>query len=131
MVSQKFIVPDDGRKMGLEGMIEEVIKNCDISLNGKGDYKKEMTLGEVKDVRKIAREITNAENGFLLQSNQSTKPIPIFLYWELPAPAVLVNLLLPMKLYAGFLKISPIKPLLLFLLILPRKKQAEHYWVIE
>jgi len=57
--------PDDGRHMGLEGMIEDVIKQCDISLNGAGDYKAPMTLGEVKDVRKIARQITNAENGVL------------------------------------------------------------------
>lgn len=55
--------PDDGRHMGLEGMIEDVIKQCDFSLNGNGDYKTPMQLGEVKDVRKIAREITNAENG--------------------------------------------------------------------
>ncbi len=55
--------PDDGRKMGLEGMIEDVIRQCDFNLNGNGEYKKPMTLGEVKDVRKIARLITNAENG--------------------------------------------------------------------
>ena len=55
--------PDDGRKMGLEGMIEDVIRQCDFSLNGNGVYKKPMTLGEYRDVRKIAREITNAENG--------------------------------------------------------------------
>ena len=55
--------PDDGRKMGLEGMIEDVIKQCDISLNGTGDYKAALKLDEVKDVRKIARQITNAENG--------------------------------------------------------------------
>jgi methylmalonyl-CoA mutase len=55
--------PDDGRKMGLEGMIEDVISKCDVSLNGKADYKNGMTLGETKDVRRIAREITNAENG--------------------------------------------------------------------
>ncbi len=55
--------PDDGRHMGLEGMIEDVIKQCDFSLNGNGEYKKPMTLGEVKDVRKVARLITNAENG--------------------------------------------------------------------
>ena len=59
----KIYSPDDGRKMGLEGMIEDVIKNCDISLNGTGDYKSAMKLDEVKDVRKIARQITNAENG--------------------------------------------------------------------
>jgi len=57
----KIYSPDDGRKMGLEGMIEDVIRKCDISLNGKADYKTAMTLGEVKDIRKIARGITNAE----------------------------------------------------------------------
>ncbi len=54
--------PDDGRKLGLEGMIEDVIRQCDIQLNGKADYKTAMKLEEAKDVRKIAREITNAEN---------------------------------------------------------------------
>ena len=55
--------PDDGRKMGLEGMIEDLISLCDTSLNGDGNFTTTMTLGEVKDIRKIAREITNAENG--------------------------------------------------------------------
>ncbi len=55
--------PDDGRKLGLEGMIEDVIKQCDIQLNGKADYKTALKLEEAKDVRKIARAITNAENG--------------------------------------------------------------------
>src|SRR5215203_4806376 len=63
--------PDDGRKMGLEGMIEDVVKQCDFSLNGSGTYKKPMTLGELKDVRAIARQITNAENG--LSNNGSIK----------------------------------------------------------
>ncbi len=64
--------PDDGRHMGLEGMIEDVIKQCDISLNGTGDYKTAMKLGEVKDVRKIAREITNAENNLTNHSPKSS-----------------------------------------------------------
>jgi isobutyryl-CoA mutase len=55
--------PDDGRTLGLEGMIEDVIKQCDIQLNGKADYKTAMKLEEAKDVRIIARKITNAENG--------------------------------------------------------------------
>ncbi|ULQ52356.1 methylmalonyl-CoA mutase family protein [Flavihumibacter fluvii] len=55
--------PDDGRSMGLEGMIEDVISKCDFALNGNGVYPKPMNLGEVKDVRTIARQITNAENG--------------------------------------------------------------------
>ncbi len=55
--------PDDGRKMGLEGMIEDVVRACDFNLNGSGKYNSAMTLGEVKDVRAIARQITNVENG--------------------------------------------------------------------
>jgi isobutyryl-CoA mutase len=56
--------PDDGRKMGLEGMIEDVIKKCDFPLNGNpADFPGKQTLGEWKDIRKIARSITNAENG--------------------------------------------------------------------
>jgi len=56
--------PDDGRKMGLEGMIEDVIRQCDFPLNGNpGNFKGEMKLGEWKDIRKIARAISNAENG--------------------------------------------------------------------
>jgi len=59
----KIYSPDDGRKMGLEGMIEDVIMQCDIQLNGKTEYKTPLKLEEAKDVRVIAREITNAENG--------------------------------------------------------------------
>lgn len=62
--------PDDGRKMGLEGMIEDVIRQCTFTLNGNGDYKTAMGLGEVKDVRKIARQITNAENGVLVNGEE-------------------------------------------------------------
>ncbi|HEY1870371.1 MAG TPA: cobalamin B12-binding domain-containing protein, partial [Chitinophagaceae bacterium] len=68
--------PDDGRKMGLEGMIEDVIKQCDFGLNGKGEYKKPMGLGEVKDVMVIARKITNAENG-QRQATNSQEPTAI------------------------------------------------------
>lgn len=64
----KIYSPDDGRRMGLEGMIEEVIAKCspgsiedgtieNIGWNGK------LPLGEVKDVRRVARIITLAENG--------------------------------------------------------------------
>ena len=76
----KIYSPDDGRHMGLEGMIEDVIKNCDIPLNGTGNYTTAMKLGEVKDVRKIARQITNAENGVevAVESRESgVKTIPV------------------------------------------------------
>ncbi|HET9057215.1 MAG TPA: methylmalonyl-CoA mutase family protein [Chitinophagaceae bacterium] len=70
--------PDDGRHMGLDGMIEDVIKQCDVSLNGKGEYKNKMTLGEQKDIRKIAREITNAENGIKTNKKEKqTTTIPV------------------------------------------------------
>ena len=70
--------PDDGRKMGLEGMIEDVIKQCDFNLNGNGEYGTPMTLGEVKDIRKIARLITNAENGIELNGQlKIDKKIPV------------------------------------------------------
>jgi methylmalonyl-CoA mutase len=69
--------PDDGRKMGLEGMIEDVIKQCDVSLNGTGEYKIALKLDEVKDVRRIARQITNAENGIKIQEPNSQLQIPV------------------------------------------------------
>ena len=63
----KIYSPDDGRHMGLEGMIEDVIKQslpnpsaggtlATVQWNGK------LPLNEVKDIRKIARAITLAEN---------------------------------------------------------------------
>ena len=80
--------PDDGRKMGLEGRIEDVIARCSplpASPGGGGDMKEnlggledwmqgefwraskkwngKLPLNEVKDVRRIARAITLAENG--------------------------------------------------------------------
>jgi methylmalonyl-CoA mutase len=69
--------PDDGRRLGLEGMIEEVIQLCSLPPapsggGGEGqpaDYwlaprkwNGKLPLGEKKDIRKIARAITMAEN---------------------------------------------------------------------
>jgi isobutyryl-CoA mutase len=63
--------PDDGRRMGLEGMIEDVIKQCGTGKDPEhSDYwlaaKKwngKLPLGEKKDIRRIARAITLAESG--------------------------------------------------------------------
>ncbi|MGB8191558.1 MAG: methylmalonyl-CoA mutase family protein [Chitinophagaceae bacterium] len=78
--------PDDGRKLGLEGMIEDLLSKCGsqpasasgplpASPSGGGvgspaDYWRapnkwngKMPLGEKKDIRRIARAITLAENG--------------------------------------------------------------------
>jgi len=66
--------PDDGRRMGLEGMIEDVIRQCDFPLTQNGAFKKPMTLREYKDVRVVARQITEAENnGARLAKKAETK----------------------------------------------------------
>src|SRR5690606_3387016 len=53
--------PDDGRKLGLEGMIEDVVKQCDFKtvakLNGQVKNLKQ------SDWKNIAQLITLAENG--------------------------------------------------------------------
>ncbi|WP_276502928.1 methylmalonyl-CoA mutase family protein [Terrimonas pollutisoli] len=60
----KIYSPDDGRKMGLEGMIEDVIASLNPSGGGTletSKYNGSLPLDEVKDVRRIARAITLAE----------------------------------------------------------------------
>ncbi len=65
--------PDDGRKMGLDGMIQNVIDECNKDLQNiyqqpihslRKKWSGTFPLGEVKDVRKIARSITLAEHHF-------------------------------------------------------------------
>src|SRR6476469_11112366 len=55
--------PDDGRRLGLEGMIEDVIRQCDFPVNGNLAIKGNLQLAELKDIRYIARAISHAENG--------------------------------------------------------------------
>jgi isobutyryl-CoA mutase len=60
--------PDDGRHMGLEGMIEDVIKTASPSPSEGGvlenpNWNGKLPLDEVKDVRRIARAISIAEDG--------------------------------------------------------------------
>ncbi len=59
--------PDDGRSMGLEGMIEDLLNYCREAIpayeKAAGNWDVKPPLGEVKDVRRIARAITLAENG--------------------------------------------------------------------
>ncbi len=74
----KIYSPDDGRHMGLEGMIEDVIEKSKVQspkskvkLNGNA-------LQEAKDIISIAQKITAAENGEtlnLIPNPQS--PIPV------------------------------------------------------
>jgi methylmalonyl-CoA mutase len=65
--------PDDGRRMGLEGMIEDLLAKCRVanifsSQLPAGDYwqaaetwNEKLPPGEAKDIRKISRAITYAE----------------------------------------------------------------------
>ena len=62
--------PDDGRTMGLEGMIEDVIRQTAPPLRqlAEGFVEEPLNnscfpLGEARDIKKIARAITIAENG--------------------------------------------------------------------
>lgn len=71
--------PDDGRKMGLEGMIEDLIKQCDFALPAKAALAKPMTMVQAKDIRKIARQISNAENAVTTTDTlvKTEKKIPV------------------------------------------------------
>jgi methylmalonyl-CoA mutase len=63
---ERIYSPDDGRAMGLEGMIEDVINRCKNALSSyessPEDWENGTVLDEVKDIRKVARAITIAEN---------------------------------------------------------------------
>ena len=91
--------PDDGRKMGLEGMIQNVIDECksvsatvsdasqaaDTSKNGNGTAQvsdagtpdTKFAMGEWKDIITIARGITKAENGEGAPAEKITGATPV------------------------------------------------------
>lgn len=57
--------PDDGRKMGLEGMIQDLLDQCSNSdkyYNAHKQWNNKPPLAELKDIRKVARAISLAEN---------------------------------------------------------------------
>ncbi len=66
----KIYSPDDGRTMGLEGMIEDVIEKCKIKSQKQEVNSTKNALGEAKDIISIAQKITAAENG------ETINPIP-------------------------------------------------------
>ncbi len=63
---ERIYSPDDGRAMGLEGMIQDVIDRCVAALPAfeaaTTAWGTKAPLDEAKDIRKIARAITLAEN---------------------------------------------------------------------
>src|ERR1700760_2443938 len=62
--------PDDGRALGLEGMIEDLIRETEktfrpdngIFWSSEKNWNGKLPLGEYKEIRRIARDITHAEN---------------------------------------------------------------------
>ena len=86
----KIYSPDDGRKMGLEGMIQDVIDACvpaaftpqnEAAKNSYWEapahWGDELPLGEVKDVRKVARAISLSELGLAGDNHTVTGNSPV------------------------------------------------------
>ncbi|MFZ9171683.1 MAG: cobalamin-dependent protein, partial [Sediminibacterium sp.] len=75
----KIYSPDDGRRLGLEGMIKELISLSDFEVEDKGDFSKPFTLGGPIDVRNVARAITRLENQdhHEIKLQPSTAQIPV------------------------------------------------------
>ncbi|MEO9100825.1 MAG: cobalamin-dependent protein, partial [Ginsengibacter sp.] len=81
----KIYSPDDGRKMGLEGMIEDVIKKSGEQNDNKAIKKTngqngKFVLDEWHDIKTVAQSITKAENGDDTQNlkdkiKESTSPV--------------------------------------------------------
>jgi methylmalonyl-CoA mutase len=74
--------PDDGRAMGLEGMIEDLLDQCRAAMPGyekaPDNWGNVAPLGEVKDIRRVARAITRAENGIAqMHEGNSEANIPV------------------------------------------------------
>src|SRR5450432_1921040 len=70
--------PDDGRALGLEGMIEDLIHETEKTIStdsgifwsAEKNWNGQLPLGEYKEIRRIARAITHAENGNATAINQ-------------------------------------------------------------
>ncbi|MEY5045484.1 MAG: hypothetical protein RL713_709, partial [Bacteroidota bacterium] len=69
--------PDDGRSMGLEGMIEDVIKRCDYAIDQPYNTTVKISWGEQKDIRSIARSISLAEQGKIETIKNELPAIPV------------------------------------------------------
>lgn len=69
--------PDDGRKMGLEGMIEDVVRECDFDTTTLTDDRRPKTEVNTSDWREIARAITLAENGNTSVIRHLSSVIPV------------------------------------------------------
>lgn len=74
----KIYSPDDGRQMGLEGMIQDVIDKSKLKTQNPKIRNEKNALDEAKDIISIAQKITQAENGETLNLIPNTQhPIPV------------------------------------------------------
>lgn len=74
----KIYSPDDGRQMGLEGMIEDVIEKSKVKSENPKVNSNKNALDEAKDIISIAQKITKAENGETLNLIPNSQfPIPV------------------------------------------------------
>lgn len=64
---ERIYSPDDGRELGLEGMIDDLLNRCmkneEAFWQASYQWVQPLTLHKTKDIRKIARAITQSEYG--------------------------------------------------------------------
>ena len=108
--------PDEGRAMGLEGMIDDLIRETEKTVHTERDifwtsekhWNGKIPLGEYKEIRRIARAITHAENGDPVSRHPSTvnhQPSSALL-----AQAEQVRVVLQTKLCGDSCRVSQTKP---------------------
>jgi methylmalonyl-CoA mutase len=62
----KIYLPDDGLVMGIEGMIKDVVRICNFSLNAfSKKFTSKLSIEKGKDIRLLSRQITLLQNGQL------------------------------------------------------------------
>ncbi|MCL7747600.1 fused isobutyryl-CoA mutase/GTPase IcmF [Halalkalibacter alkaliphilus] len=78
----RIFSPEDGRKHGLQGMIDQMLRECDFNVAGTGE--KDITKLKEKDPSTVARLITIAEHRqegmfkkTFQQINQLATPVPV------------------------------------------------------
>lgn len=70
--------PDDGRKMGLQGMIDDLLKQCDFAPPAVLPDGEQHPLNEQFDIRRVARAISSAERGErVIAQKNSLKRVPV------------------------------------------------------
>jgi len=124
--------PDDGRAMGLQGMINDLLEKSDFAVEKEMSF----TVDEIRkgDHHAIAWMTTMAENSpgsvksLLTEIEQLAGQRQTPGSWALPVPAGQENQALPMKSSGGFYQISLIKNWESFVLTHPNGKRAVRCW---